>query len=121
LSEPSVTIESVEDGEAFVEEHSLIVQSFVKKPLRVRMVQMPVPFRTKTLEGYLDAPAGSWLVLGEHSDPYPIADHVKQKTYNPVSDKPITITVHNRTVLAEADLEQIFARVSRIVKEKVNV
>jgi hypothetical protein len=49
-----------------------------------RAIQMQVPFLVETKEGWLYAPAGSYLVEGIEGELYPCDKTIFEKSYEPV-------------------------------------
>ena len=54
----------------------------VKKPLRIKCVQVNEPFTVETLEGTLKGKSGDWLMIGVEGEMYAIDDAIFKKTYN---------------------------------------
>lgn len=54
----------------------------VKKPLRVKCVQVHEPFTIETLEGTLKGKPGDWLMVGVEGEMYAIDDAIFKKTYD---------------------------------------
>jgi hypothetical protein len=53
----------------------------VKKPIRIRCVQIQEPFEVETMEGNLKGKAGDWLMVGIYGEMYPIDREIFEKTY----------------------------------------
>ena len=53
----------------------------IKKPIRVKCVQIHEPFIVETMEGTLNGKAGDWLMVGINGEMYPIDQEIFQKTY----------------------------------------
>lgn len=54
----------------------------IKKPLRVKCVQINEPFTVETLEGTLKGKSGDWLMVGVDGEMYAIDDAIFKKTYD---------------------------------------
>ena len=54
----------------------------IKKPIRVRCVQIHEPFSVETMEGTLNGKAGDWLMVGINGEMYPIDQEIFEKTYD---------------------------------------
>ena len=54
---------------------------FRKRPVVISAVQMDVPFKVETLEGWMQGQAGDWLIKGIEGEMYPCKDSVFQATY----------------------------------------
>lgn len=54
----------------------------IKKPLRVKCVQINEPFQVETLEGTLEGKSGDWLMIGVNGEMYAIDDEIFKKTYD---------------------------------------
>ena len=54
----------------------------IKKPLRVKCVQINEPFTVETLEGTLRGKSGDWLMVGVDGEMYAIDNDIFRKTYD---------------------------------------
>lgn len=54
----------------------------IKKPLRIKCVQIHEPFTIETLEGTLNGKTGDWLVVGVEGEMYAIDNAIFKKTYD---------------------------------------
>lgn len=52
-----------------------------RKIATVEAIQMPFPFRVKTLEGVVQGKAGDWLCRGVKGECWPVDDEVFQQSY----------------------------------------
>lgn len=57
---------------------------FQKRPIIISAVQMDVPFKVETLEGWMRGQPGDWLIGGIEGGMYPCKDSVFQATYEVV-------------------------------------
>ena len=60
----------------------LAFKEAIKKPLRVKCVQINEPFTIETLEGTLKGKAGDWLMVGIEGEMWAIDDGIFKKTYD---------------------------------------
>lgn len=60
---------------------------YVKKPVRVRAVQIDEPFRVHTLHGVVEAKAGDFLVESINGDLYPCDKGIFVKTHELAQDQ----------------------------------
>lgn len=54
----------------------------IKKPLRVKCVQINEPFTVETMEGTLQGKSGDWLMVGVEGEMYAIDNDIFRKTYD---------------------------------------
>ncbi|MCK5441592.1 MAG: hypothetical protein KAJ23_06865 [Maribacter sp.] len=54
----------------------------IKKPFRIKCVQIHEPFMVETMEGTLQGKAGDWLMVGVNGEMYPIDQDIFRKTYD---------------------------------------
>lgn len=54
----------------------------IKKPIRIRCVQIHEAFMVETMEGTLKGKAGDWLMVGINGEMYPIDQEIFKKTYD---------------------------------------
>ncbi len=54
----------------------------IKKPLRVKCVQIQEPFTIETLEGTLKGKSGDWLMVGIEGEMWAIDNAIFKKTYD---------------------------------------
>ncbi len=59
----------------------LAFKEAIKKPIRIRCVQIEEPFEVETMEGKLKGKAGDWLMVGIYGEMYPIDREIFEKTY----------------------------------------
>lgn len=57
-----------------------------RKTQTIRAAQMPVAFKVRTLEGWVEGQPGDWLAMGVSGELYPIADSVFKETYEEVEE-----------------------------------
>ena len=53
----------------------------IKKPIRIKCVQVNEPFTVETREGVLKGKSGDWLMVGVEGEMYAIDDTIFKKTY----------------------------------------
>ena len=53
----------------------------IKKPIRIKCVQVNEPFTVDTREGVLKGKSGDWLMVGVEGEMYAIDDTIFKKTY----------------------------------------
>lgn len=53
----------------------------IKKPIKIKCVQILEPFEVETLEGKMTGQKNDWLMIGINGELYPCANDVFQKTY----------------------------------------
>ena len=54
----------------------------IKRPLKIRCVQIDEDFEVETMEGVLKAKKGDWLMVGVKGEVYPCANSVFKATYD---------------------------------------
>jgi hypothetical protein len=54
----------------------------IKKPIRIKCVQIQEPFVVETMEGLMQGKKGDWLIVGIHGEMYPIDNEIFKKTYD---------------------------------------
>jgi len=54
----------------------------IKKPIRIKCVQINEPFMVETMEGTLKGKPGDWLMVGVNGEMYPIDQEIFRKTYD---------------------------------------
>ena len=54
----------------------------IKKPIRIKCVQINEPFIVETMEGRMKGKKGDWLIIGVNGEMYPIDHGIFQKTYD---------------------------------------
>ena len=54
----------------------------IKKPIRIKCVQIHEPFVVETMEGLMKGKKGDWLIIGVHGEMYPIDQDIFRKTYD---------------------------------------
>ncbi|MBC1811433.1 hypothetical protein HCA70_01510 [Listeria booriae] len=62
-----------------------IMQTFVKKPVKVKAYQTDQPLIIETLEGNMKASPGDWIVTGVNGEKYPVKPDIFQKTYDKIN------------------------------------
>lgn len=60
-------------------------RKFRKRPIVISAVQMDVPFKVETLEGWMEGRPGDWLIEGIEGELYPCKDSVFRATYEVVA------------------------------------
>lgn len=63
---------------------------FRKRPIVINAMQMDVPFKVETLEGWMQGQPGDWLIEGVENELYPCKDSIFQATYEEA-------TIENKT------------------------
>jgi hypothetical protein len=58
----------------------------IKKPVKVRCIEINEPFEVETMEGVLRGKKGDYLMIGVNGEMYPIDKKIFLKTYD-VIDK----------------------------------
>lgn len=53
----------------------------VKKPIKIKCIQMNEPFEVVTIEGTMKGQSGDWLMIGVNGEMYPCANEIFKKTY----------------------------------------
>lgn len=56
-------------------------KEYIKKPLKIKAVQMAEPFKVLTLEGTMNGKAGDYLVRGVKAELYPCDKEIFEETY----------------------------------------
>jgi hypothetical protein len=54
----------------------------IKRPIRIKCVQINEPFAVETMEGLMKGKKGDWLIIGVNGEMYPIDNEIFQKTYD---------------------------------------
>ena len=54
----------------------------VKRPIKIKCVQINEPFEVITLEGTMKGKKGDWLMVGISGEMYACANDIFEKTYN---------------------------------------
>lgn len=54
----------------------------IKKPIRIKCIQIDEPFVVETMEGLMKGKKGDWLIIGVNGELYPIDNEIFQKTYD---------------------------------------
>ena len=54
----------------------------MKKPIKVKAVQMEQSFEVETLEGIMKGEKGDYLMIGASDELYPCKKEIFEKTYN---------------------------------------
>ena len=56
-------------------------QMAVKRPIPIKVFQMPEPFVVETKEGTMEGKAGDYLMIGIQGEMYPCDQEIFNKTY----------------------------------------
>jgi len=67
--------------EGKIDTNDAVWEKFRKKPIVITAIQMNVPFRVETMEGWMVGKEGDWLIRGIKGELYPCDDEIFRMTY----------------------------------------